>query len=70
VEDRVLELQNQKKELVEGALDENAARGMGRLSVKDLGFLFVCAPFSVKFEGSALSWANELTGHWAIGSCP
>ncbi|KAA8894406.1 SNF2 family N-terminal domain-containing protein [Sphaerosporella brunnea] len=41
VEDRVLALQEKKKALIEGALDENAQRGLGRLTAKDLGFLFV-----------------------------
>jgi hypothetical protein len=46
VEDRVLELQEQKKSLIEGALDENAQRGIARLTAQDLGFLFVCSfPF-------------------------
>ncbi|KAF8539420.1 SNF2 family N-terminal domain-containing protein [Trichophaea hybrida] len=40
VEDRVMELQETKRKLIEGALDENAQRGLGRLNAKDLGFLF------------------------------
>ncbi|KAG0638594.1 putative ATP-dependent helicase C23E6.02 [Tuber brumale] len=40
VEDRVLALQEEKRKLIEGALDENASKGIGRLSTKDLGFLF------------------------------
>lgn len=41
VEDRVLALQDKKRKLIEGALDENASKGIGRLNAKDLGFLFV-----------------------------
>lgn len=41
VEDRVLALQEKKRTLIEGALDENAQRNVGRLNHKDLGFLFV-----------------------------
>ncbi|CUS15134.1 unnamed protein product [Tuber aestivum] len=41
VEDRVLALQEEKRKLIEGALDEKASKGIGRLSTKDLGFLFV-----------------------------
>ncbi|RPA97556.1 hypothetical protein L873DRAFT_1771102 [Choiromyces venosus 120613-1] len=40
VEDRVLALQEEKRKLIEGALDEKASQGIGRLSPKDLGFLF------------------------------
>jgi hypothetical protein len=41
VEDRILALQEKKKELIETALDENAARNMSRLGVRELGYLFV-----------------------------
>jgi len=40
VEDRILALQEKKKKLVDAALDENAASGLGRLGVRELGFLF------------------------------
>lgn len=40
VEDRVLALQDKKRKLIEGALDENASKGIGRLNSRDLGFLF------------------------------
>ncbi|OOG00516.1 hypothetical protein ASPCADRAFT_502814 [Aspergillus carbonarius ITEM 5010] len=40
VEDRILELQDQKRELVEGALDEKASKDVGRLGVRELRFLF------------------------------
>jgi hypothetical protein len=38
VEDRVLSLQDKKKALIQGALDNKA---VGKLTYKDLGFLFV-----------------------------
>jgi hypothetical protein len=41
VEDRILALQEKKKELIETALDENAARNVSRLGVRELGYLFV-----------------------------
>lgn len=41
VEDRILELQDQKREIIEGALDENAASQISRLGVRELKFLFV-----------------------------
>jgi SNF2 family DNA or RNA helicase len=41
VEDRILALQEKKKELIETALDENAARDVSRLGVRELGYLFV-----------------------------
>ena len=44
VEDRILALQEKKRELIEAALDENASKSIGRLGVRELGFLFVCDP--------------------------
>ena len=40
VEDRILALQERKRELIERALDEKASRDIGRLSTRDLAFLF------------------------------
>lgn len=40
VEDRIIELQNRKRKLVEAALDENASRKVGRLGREELIFLF------------------------------
>lgn len=40
VEDRILKLQEKKKLFVETALDEKAASNFGRLSTRDLGYLF------------------------------
>jgi len=40
VEDRILQLQEKKRELVENALDENAGRSIGRLGERELAFLF------------------------------
>jgi SNF2 family DNA or RNA helicase len=40
VEDRILALQAKKRELIEGALDENARAGVGKLSQNDLAYLF------------------------------
>lgn len=41
VEDRILALQEKKRELIEAALDEKAGQSIGRLGVRELGFLFV-----------------------------
>ena len=41
VEDRILELQEKKRQLVESALDENEGRSVARLGVRELGYLFV-----------------------------
>ena len=41
VEDRILELQDKKRELIEGALDENASKSISRLGPRELGYLFV-----------------------------
>ncbi|OQU98670.1 SNF2 family domain-containing protein isoform 2 [Cladophialophora immunda] len=40
VEDRILQLQERKRELVETALDESAGREVSRLGVRELGYLF------------------------------
>ena len=40
VEDRIIELQERKRKLVESALDEVASREVGRLDVRQLAFLF------------------------------
>ncbi|EEP78640.1 rad8 protein [Uncinocarpus reesii 1704] len=40
VEDRILELQEQKRELIENALDEKASKSLGRLGTRELAFLF------------------------------
>ena len=41
VEDRIIALQEKKRAIIEGALDENAAREVGRLGTRELAFLFV-----------------------------
>ena len=46
VEDRILALQEKKREMIEGALDEKASQNIGRLGVRELAFLFVGAPVS------------------------
>ncbi|PGH04694.1 hypothetical protein GX51_03361 [Blastomyces parvus] len=43
VEDRILELQDRKRALVEGALDEKASKSIGRLNTRELAYLFVSA---------------------------
>ncbi|KAG8533685.1 uncharacterized protein KY384_001426 [Bacidia gigantensis] len=40
VEDRILTLQEKKRDLIESALDENASQRISRLSTQDLAFLF------------------------------
>lgn len=40
VEDRILSLQEKKRELIEGALDEKASSQVGRLGIRELAFLF------------------------------
>ena len=40
VEDRIIELQNRKRRLVEAALDEKASQGLGRLGRQELIYLF------------------------------
>ncbi|KAI9788516.1 MAG: hypothetical protein M1816_006856 [Peltula sp. TS41687] len=40
VEDRIIELQEKKKGLIDGALDEKASQKIGRLGTQELAFLF------------------------------
>ncbi|KAH7037102.1 SNF2 family N-terminal domain-containing protein [Microdochium trichocladiopsis] len=40
IEDRIVDLQAKKRDLVDSALSEEAAKNIGRLSTKDLSFLF------------------------------
>lgn len=40
VEDRIIELQNRKKEMIESAMDESEGRKIQRLSTRELKFLF------------------------------
>lgn len=40
VEDRILELQEKKKKVIEGALDETGLKSIGKLDQKELKFLF------------------------------
>ena len=46
VEDRILALQEKKRALIEGALDEKASQSIGRLGERELAFLFVCVVFA------------------------
>ena len=41
VEDRILKLQEEKRLLIEGALDEKASQNIGRLGIRELSYLFV-----------------------------
>jgi SNF2 family DNA or RNA helicase len=43
VEDRIVKLQEQKKELIGMALDEKAGNNVSRLGIRELGYLFVSA---------------------------
>jgi SNF2 family DNA or RNA helicase len=45
VEDRILELQDKKRELIEGALDEKASKNISRLGTRELAYLFVSLVF-------------------------
>lgn len=52
VEDRILALQEKKRELIEGALDEKASQSIGRLGERELAFLFVSILFIDNFQDS------------------
>ena len=40
VEDRIIQLQEKKREMINTALDENEARKIARLGVRELAYLF------------------------------
>jgi hypothetical protein len=42
VEDRIVYLQDQKRELISGALDEGGTMNVTRLDARELAYLFVC----------------------------
>ena len=44
VEDRIVELQEKKRALVDAALDEGESKNLGRLSVQELSYLFGSSP--------------------------
>lgn len=54
VEDRILDLQEKKRELIEGALDEKARKNVSRLGTQELAYLFVCFPSSSAVSGLLL----------------
>ena len=56
VEDRIVALQEKKRTLIDGALDEKASKSIGRLSTQDLIFLFV----SSMLRGCSTSWLTRV----------
>jgi SNF2 family DNA or RNA helicase len=40
VEDRIVELQDKKRQLIDGALDEKESKNIARLSTRELAYLF------------------------------
>lgn len=50
VEDRIIRLQEKKKEIVENALSEDAGKNVARLGVRELGYLFVSSRSSIFFH--------------------
>ena len=60
VEDRIIELQNKKRKLVEAALDEKASQGLGRLGRQELIYLFN--------GGAERETAPHPTGRTAFGA--
>ena len=47
IEDRICELQEKKRAVIEGALDEAAGQNIARLGVRELAFLFVSTEFAL-----------------------
>ncbi|KAL8942441.1 MAG: hypothetical protein Q9211_001384 [Gyalolechia sp. 1 TL-2023] len=60
VEDRILTLQEKKRAMIESALDENASKQVGRLGVRELGYLFVSIFwFLVKEKGRLIVLGSQ-----------
>jgi len=55
VEDRILTLQEQKRRLIEGALDEKASQNIARLGTRELAFLFVSDLYRAELENERLT---------------
>lgn len=66
VEDRILALQEKKRELIEGALDEKASQSIGRLGERELAFLFVSILFINNFQETP---TKHLTIHFRASEC-
>jgi SNF2 family DNA or RNA helicase len=60
VEDRILALQEKKRELIEGALDEKAGKQVSRLGTRELAYLFVRTILLPPFGSSLI--ANVVLG--------
>ncbi len=50
VEDRILALQDSKREIISTALDESAGKSVSRLGMNELAYLFVCVPLNTDFS--------------------
>jgi hypothetical protein len=62
VEDRILALQEKKRQLIEGALDEKASQSIGRLDTRELAFLFVSTTHIIGYHNPLLTGiAGRLT---------
>ncbi len=55
VEDRILALQEKKRQLIEGALDEKASQSIGRLDTRELAFLFVSTTHIIGYHNPLLT---------------
>lgn len=56
VEDRICELQDKKRDLISGALDEVGALNVSRLDTRELAFLFVCV---LLFQSAMIIFTNS-----------
>jgi SNF2 family DNA or RNA helicase len=66
VEDRIVELQESKRRLVDAALDEGQSKSLGRLSEQELAYLFgVSPPPPAQEDAAAGSAANAAAGSTA-----
>lgn len=50
VEDRIIQLQDKKRELIDGALDEGGKMNVSRLGTRELAYLFVCSHFHFRLR--------------------
>ncbi len=68
VEDRIVAIQNTKKETVNNALDENASAKIGKLGTQQLAYLFVSSLSVVVFIPYTTTFLSILTYHSRISS--
>ena len=66
VEDRIVEMQEKKRQVIESALDESAGRSVARLSTRELAYLFVRPCISNLYKTISLITRPGRTYQWTL----